>query len=364
MAAQTAGPPTPQAPCRAPQLAVTAHKYLSGPATTHAPPPTCRLQSLSRITNASPPTGCARIHARSLLPSPAIRKAAPIALPRMSCPCPSAWCSCALQERAQQSSGSASGDAASGHRGSDRSPGTQAGAGGALGAAATASTTATKSAVTRRLTSRKEQAKALLVGAGATSCGQAPAPQEASLGPCCRSVNLVLRCSTALKVGSATHATVAQAAQHRSRGAALLQFSERYNEQRVLRLRALQQEAAARLESTGPLPLAATRVFSPGRCNPRIYISLPIYEAAAWPWARAAAPAGAPHRTAMWRKPAWYLAACSWPAACRQRRRAVHRHGTAPGRCSRSGGAGHLQQACSSSNVQQQVAARLELHML
>lgn len=42
------------------------------------------------------------------------------------------------------------------------------------------------------------------------------------------------------------------------------QQSERYDEQRVQRLRARLEAAAARLESDGPLPLADTRVFPPG----------------------------------------------------------------------------------------------------
>ncbi|KAL4450561.1 hypothetical protein ABPG77_000917 [Micractinium sp. CCAP 211/92] len=74
---------------------------------------------------------------------------------------------------------------------------------GAVGSAATKSAPAAKSAVTRRLTNRKAQAKALLQ-------------------------------------------------------------SERYDEQRVQRLRARLEAAAARLESDGPLPLADTRVFPPG----------------------------------------------------------------------------------------------------
>lgn len=47
-----------------------------------------------------------------------------------------------------------------------------------------------------------------------------------------------------------------------------LQQSERYDEQRVQRLRALQQAAATQLEEEGPLPLAGTAVFPPGAWAP------------------------------------------------------------------------------------------------
>lgn len=111
----------------------------------------------------------------------------------------------ASRERTRQASGRTEGGSAdTADHGTHSNGRVRAGVSqGAVGAAAKVATPAAKSALTRRLTSRKEQAKALLQ-------------------------------------------------------------SERYDEQRVQRLRALQQAAATQLEEEGPLPLAGTAVFPPG----------------------------------------------------------------------------------------------------
>lgn len=82
------------------------------------------------------------------------------------------------QERTRQASGRTEGGSAdTADHGTHSNGRVRAGVSqGAVGAAAKVATPAAKSALTRRLTSRKEQAKALLVGHGAnTSCRGMPA---------------------------------------------------------------------------------------------------------------------------------------------------------------------------------------------
>ncbi|KAL4439675.1 hypothetical protein ABPG75_002676 [Micractinium tetrahymenae] len=81
----------------------------------------------------------------------------------------------------------------------------------------------------------------------------------------------------------AAKATVTRRLTSRKEEAKALLQTEQYDERRVLRLRTLLDAAAARLESAGPLPLAATTVFPPGK--------FPTYRLQVWPWRGLAASA-------------------------------------------------------------------------